>query len=58
MAKAVIVLDKNDTNLYPTRNYARIRHMIKDGKAEVVKNSPFTIKLKKIVFNSSQNPFN
>ena len=39
----VYVLNKGGLPLMPTRKLGKVRHLLKDGKAEIVKYSPFTI---------------
>lgn len=41
----VYVLDINGNPLMPTCRYGKVKHLLKDGKAKVVKRCPFTIKL-------------
>ena len=41
----VYVIDKDGRPLMPTGRHGKIRHMIKDGRAKVVKRTPFTIQL-------------
>lgn len=41
----VYVLSKNGTPIMPTNNHAKVRLMLKCGKAKVVKRTPFTILL-------------
>ena len=41
----VYVIAKNGQPLMPTDRHGKIRHLLKDGKAKVVKRCPFTIKL-------------
>ena len=41
----VYVLDKDGKPLMPTERHGKIRHMIEDGRARVVKRTPFTIQL-------------
>jgi hypothetical protein len=41
----VYVLDINNKPLMPTERYGKVRHLLKDKKAKVVKRNPFTIKL-------------
>ena len=41
----VYVLDKNGQPLMPTTRHGKVKHLLKDGKAKVVKRCPFTIKL-------------
>ncbi len=41
----VYVLNKYGDPLMPTKRHGRVRHLLKDGKAVVVKRCPFTIRL-------------
>ena len=41
----VYVLDKNGHPLMPTNRHGKVKHLLKEGKAKVVKRCPFTIKL-------------
>lgn len=41
----VYVLSKNRTPIMPTNNHAKVRLLLKHGKAKVVKRTPFTIQL-------------
>lgn len=41
----VYVLNKNGQPLMPTKNHAKVRIFLKEGKAEVVKRCPFTVRL-------------
>lgn len=41
----VYVLNKNGVPIMPTRNHAKVRVLLKQGKAKVVKRTPFTIQL-------------
>ncbi len=41
----VYVLDKDNNPLMPTNRHGKVRHLLKDKKAKVVKWNPFTIKL-------------
>ena len=41
----VYVLDKGGKPLMPTERHGKVRHMIEDGRARVVKRTPFTIQL-------------
>ena len=45
MPAMVYVLDKNGYPLMPTDRHGKVKHLLKDGKAKVVKRCPFTIKL-------------
>ena len=46
----VYVLNKNGVPIMPTRNHAKVRVLLKQGKAKVVKRCPFTIQL---LYNST-----
>ncbi len=41
----VYVLNTDGQSLMPTNRYGKVRHLLKDGKAKVVKRCPFTIQL-------------
>lgn len=41
----VYVLSKNGQPLMPTDRHGKVKHLLKDGKAKVIKKCPFTIKL-------------
>ena len=41
----VYVINKNGQPLMPTENHAKVRVLLKSGKAKVVKKCPFTIQL-------------
>ena len=41
----VYVLNQNGQPLMPTNRYGKVRHLLKDGKAKVIKRCPFTIQL-------------
>ena len=41
----VYVLDMNKQPLTPTNRHGKVRRMLRDGKAKVVRREPFTIKL-------------
>ena len=43
--QVVYVLNKDGLPLMPTHKLGKVRHFLKDGKAKVVKRSPFTIQL-------------
>ena len=43
--QVVYVLNKDGLPLMPTHKPGKVRHLLKDGKAKVVKRSPFTIQL-------------
>ena len=42
---AIAVLSKNGERLMQTECYGKVRHMLKDGRAVIVKRRPFTIQL-------------
>lgn len=48
----VYVLDRDRHSLMPTKRYGKVRHLLKDGKAVVVRRDPFTIRL---TYDSGQN---
>ena len=41
----VFVLNKDGKPLMPTNRHGKVRRMLKDGRAKVVKRTPFTIQL-------------
>ena len=41
----VYVLNNNGQPLMPTNRHGKVKHLLKTGKAKVVKRCPFTIKL-------------
>ena len=41
----VYVLSIDGQPLMPTDKHGKVRHLLKDGRAEVVKRCPFTIRL-------------
>ena len=41
----VYVINKNGEPLMPTKRHGKVRHMLEDGRAVVVRRSPFTIRL-------------
>lgn len=41
----VYVLSKTGQPIMPTENHAKVRLLLKSGKAKVVKRTPFTIQL-------------
>lgn len=41
----VYVSDKDGQPLMPTKRYGKVRHLLKEGKAKVVRRMPFTIQL-------------
>ena len=51
----VYVLDINGQPLMPTNRHGKVKHLLKDGKAKVVKRCPFTVKLLYDSTNYTQN---
>lgn len=51
----VYVLNINGQPLMPTTRHGKVKHLLKDGKAKVVKRCPFTIKLLYNSTNYTQN---
>lgn len=51
----VYVLNKNGQSLMPTNRHGKVKHLLKDGKAKVVKRCPFTIKLTYETTNYTQD---
>ena len=45
MSTCVCVLSNNGERLMPTIRLGKVRHLLKDGKAKIVKHHPFTIQL-------------
>lgn len=45
----VYVLDKDGNPLMPTRRYGKVRHLLKEGKAVVVRRDPFTNPINRLV---------
>ncbi len=43
--QVVYVLNKDGLPLMPTHKLGKVRHLLKDGKAKIVKRNPFTIQL-------------
>ncbi len=41
----VYVLSKDETPLMPTKRHGKVKHLLREGKAKVVRNKPFTIQL-------------
>ena len=41
----VYVVNQNNEPLMPTNRHGKVRHLLKLGKAKVIKREPFTIKL-------------
>ena len=48
----VYVLDRDRHSLMPTKRYGKVRHLLKENKAVVVRRDPFTIRL---TYGSGQN---
>ncbi|EOS62132.1 hypothetical protein C815_00023 [Firmicutes bacterium M10-2] len=46
----VYVLDQSGQPLMPTERHGKVRHLLKSGKAKVIKRCPFTIQL---LYNST-----
>lgn len=51
----VYVISKNGQQLMPTNRHGKIKHLLKQGKAKVVRRCPFTIKLLYESTNYTQN---
>ena len=51
----VYVLNKDGQPLMPTNRHGKVKHLLKSGKAKVVKRCPFTIKLLYESTNHTQN---
>lgn len=51
----VYILNKNGQPLMPTNRHGKVKHLLKSGKAKVVKRCPFTIKLLYESTNHTQN---
>lgn len=49
----VYVLDKNGSPLMPTSRCGKVRKLLKNGEAKVVKREPFTIQLLKETTNNT-----
>ena len=45
MSNSICIISKNGERLMPTFRPGRVRHLLKDGKAKIVKHQPFTIQL-------------
>jgi hypothetical protein len=45
MANTVFVISKHGERLMPTKCLGKVRHMLKDGRAVILKHQPFTIQL-------------
>lgn len=50
----VYVLDKNGSPLMPTSRCGKVRRLLRDGKAKIVRREPFTIQLLKEITNNTQ----
>ena len=48
---AVYIISKNGKSLMPTTRYGHVRHLLKEGKAEIYSRNPFTVKL---LYNSKE----
>ena len=55
MPVMVYVIGQNGQPLMPTNRYGKVKHLLKSGKAKVVKRCPFTIKLLYSSTNYTQN---
>ena len=51
----VYVLNKNGLPLMPTHRLGKVRHLLKDGRASIVKRNPFTVQLNYECENYAQN---
>lgn len=51
----VYVLDQNGQPLMPTNRHGKVKHLLKSGKAKIVRRCPFTIKLLYSSTNYTQN---
>ena len=51
----VYVLNKDGLPLMPTHKLGKVRHLLKEGRAKIVKRNPFTIKLNYECNNYVQN---
>ena len=51
----VYVLNQNGQPLMPTNRHGKVKHLLKSGKAKVVKRCPFTIQLLYESTNYTQN---
>ena len=45
MGYLVYVINKDNEPLMPTKRFGKVRHLLKSGRAKVIKREPFTIKL-------------
>lgn len=41
----VYILDINGQPLMPTNRHGKVRHLLKDGKAKIIRHCPFTVQL-------------
>lgn len=48
----VYVISKSGKPLNPTNRHGKVKHLLRDGKARVVKREPFTIQL---LYDKSEN---
>ena len=44
---AVYIISKSGKSLMPTTRYGHVRHLLKEGKAEIYSRNPFTVNLLK-----------
>ena len=51
----VYVLNKEGQPLMPTNRHGKVKHLLKEGKAKVVKRCPFTIQLTYDIKNYTQD---
>ena len=51
----VYVLNQNGEPIMPTENHAKVRVLLKQGRAKVVRRTPFTIQL---LYSSTNYNFN
>ena len=52
MQTAVNVISKNGKRLMPTFRFGKVRHLLKNGQAVIIKHEPFTIQL---TYDTSEN---
>lgn len=45
MGNCVCVISESGERLMPTFRLGRVRHLLKDGKAKIIKHNPFTVQL-------------
>ena len=45
LMQVVYVLNKDGLPLMPTHSLGKVRHLLKEGKAKIIKRNPFTIQL-------------